>query len=46
MAARPDIVGHALLIAGVGSALLTMIVGVARITQLRRRFRRDYQTSH
>jgi uncharacterized integral membrane protein len=31
----------ALLIAGVGAALLTMIVGVARISQLRRRFRRD-----
>jgi lipopolysaccharide assembly protein A len=31
----------ALLIAGVGAALLTMMVGVARITQLRRRFRRD-----
>jgi uncharacterized integral membrane protein len=36
----------ALLIAGVGSALLTMIVGVARITQLRRRFRHNHQTSH
>jgi uncharacterized integral membrane protein len=35
----------ALLIAGVGSALLTMIVGVARITQLRRRFRRDHKTT-
>lgn len=34
----------ALLIAGVGAALLTMIVGVARITQLRRRFRRDHRT--
>jgi uncharacterized integral membrane protein len=33
----------ALLIAGVGAALLTMIVGVARITQLRRRFRRDHR---
>jgi uncharacterized integral membrane protein len=31
----------ALLIAGVGSALLAMMVGVARITQLRRRFRRS-----
>jgi uncharacterized integral membrane protein len=29
----------ALLIAGVGASLLTMIVGVARITQLRRRIR-------
>jgi len=35
----------ALLIAGVGAALLTMIVGVARITQLRRRFRRDHRTT-
>jgi uncharacterized integral membrane protein len=32
----------ALLIAGVGAALLTMIVGTARITQLRRRFRRTH----
>jgi uncharacterized integral membrane protein len=32
----------ALLIAGVGAALLTMTVGVARITQLRRRFRRNH----
>jgi uncharacterized integral membrane protein len=32
----------ALLIAAVGAALLTMMVGVARITQLRRRFRRDH----
>lgn len=32
----------ALLIAGVGAALLTMMVGVARITQLRRRFRQDH----
>jgi lipopolysaccharide assembly protein A len=31
----------ALVIAGVGAALLTMMVGVARITQLRRRFRLD-----
>lgn len=31
----------ALLIAGVGTALLTMIVSVARITQRRRRFRRE-----
>jgi uncharacterized integral membrane protein len=30
----------ALLIAGVGAALLTMMVGAARITQLRHRFRR------
>jgi lipopolysaccharide assembly protein A len=30
----------ALLIAGVGASLLTMTVGAARITQLRRRFRR------
>jgi uncharacterized integral membrane protein len=36
----------ALLIAGVGSALLTMMVGVARITQLRRRFRHNHHTSH
>jgi uncharacterized integral membrane protein len=32
----------ALLIAAVGAALLTMMVGVARITQLRRRYRRDH----
>jgi uncharacterized integral membrane protein len=32
----------ALLIAGVGAALLTMLVAVARITQLRRRFRRSH----
>lgn len=32
----------ALLIAGVGAALLTLMVGVARITQLRRRFRRGH----
>jgi uncharacterized integral membrane protein len=32
----------ALLIAAVGAALLTMMVGVARITQLRRRFRQDH----
>jgi uncharacterized integral membrane protein len=32
----------ALLIAGVGAALLTMLVGVARITQLRPRFRRSH----
>jgi uncharacterized integral membrane protein len=32
----------ALLIAGVGAAILTMLVGVARITQLRWRFRRDH----
>ncbi|MGH3678959.1 MAG: LapA family protein [Natronosporangium sp.] len=31
----------ALLIAAVGAALLTMMVGVARITQLRRRLRRS-----
>lgn len=31
----------ALLIAAVGAAILTMIVGVARMTQLRRRIRRD-----
>lgn len=31
----------ALLIAAVGAALLTMMVGAARITQLRRRFRRN-----
>jgi uncharacterized integral membrane protein len=35
----------ALLIAGVGAALLTMIVGVARITQLRRRYRRVRQAN-
>lgn len=34
----------ALMIAAVGAALLTMIVGVARITQLRRRFRREHRT--
>ncbi|MFI9641104.1 lipopolysaccharide assembly LapA domain-containing protein [Micromonospora sp. NPDC051925] len=32
----------ALLIAGVGSAILTMVVGVARITQLRRVSRRQH----
>lgn len=31
----------ALLIAGLGAAILTMSVGAARITQLRRRLRRD-----
>jgi uncharacterized integral membrane protein len=31
----------ALLIAALGAAILTMSVGVARITQLRRRYRRD-----
>jgi uncharacterized integral membrane protein len=30
----------ALLIAGVGSAVITMVIGTARITQLRRFFRR------
>ena len=34
----------ALLIAAVGAALLTMMVGVARITQLRRRFRRTAES--
>jgi uncharacterized integral membrane protein len=32
----------ALMIAAVGAALLTMTVGVARITQLRRRFRQNH----
>lgn len=32
----------ALLIAAVGAAILTMLVGAARITQLRRRYRRDH----
>ena len=31
----------ALLIAGVGTAILTMVIGAARITQLRRLFRRQ-----
>lgn len=34
----------ALLIAGVGAAILTMSVGAARITQLQRRSRRDHRT--
>ena len=33
----------ALLIAGVGVAILTMVVGAARMTQLRRLFRRQQQ---
>jgi uncharacterized integral membrane protein len=36
----------ALMIAGVGAALLTMVVGVARVTQLRRRFRRQDAPNH